>query len=118
MSEPKTTAPRRSFAGRFLNWLFSWRTFRRALIALIGLVTLAALVVTEENWRGKRDWEKYKSEVEARGEHFDLASFTSKPVHTASRPGAGACVVSGISAFSRALEKGFWAGHLQCLAAA
>ena len=59
-----------------------WRIVRRALFLLIGFITLAALVITEENWRGKRDWEKFKSEGEARGERFDLASFTPKPVPT------------------------------------
>ena len=80
MNEPQTTAPPRSFASSFIHRLFNWRMFRRALIGLVGLVTLLALLVTEENWRGKRDWENYKSEREAKGERFDLAAFTPKPV--------------------------------------
>jgi hypothetical protein len=51
-----------------------WRLLRWGLIGLAGLVTLAAILVTEENWRGKRAWENYKHVAEARGERFDLAS--------------------------------------------
>ena len=51
-----------------------WRLLRWGLIGLAVLATLAAILVTEENWRGKRAWEKYKREAEARGERFDLAS--------------------------------------------
>ena len=52
-----------------------WRWLRRALIGLAILVTLAAGLITEENWRGKRDWEAYKNEAEARGERFDWSAF-------------------------------------------
>jgi hypothetical protein len=51
-----------------------WRLFRWGLIGLAGLATLAAILITEENWRGKRDWENYKRTAEARGERFDMAS--------------------------------------------
>src|ERR1035441_2608767 len=47
---------------------------RWGVIGLAVLATLTAVLVTEENWRGKRAWEKYKREAEARGERFDLAS--------------------------------------------
>ncbi len=43
-------------------------------------VTCVALLVAEENWRGKRAWEQFKREWEAKGEQFDLASFLPKPV--------------------------------------
>ena len=65
---------------RFFHWLFSWRTLRRILLTLAALVTLAALFLAEEGWRGKRAWERFKREWEAKGEHFDLASFQPKPV--------------------------------------
>jgi hypothetical protein len=39
------------------------------------LATLIALFYAEENWRGRRDWEKYKMEAEARGEDFDWQKF-------------------------------------------
>ena len=51
-----------------------WRLLRWGLIGLAGLVTLAAILITEENWRGKRAWENYRRAAEARGERFDLAS--------------------------------------------
>jgi hypothetical protein len=51
-----------------------WRLLRWGLIALAVLVTLAAVLVTEENWRGKRAWENYRRDAEARGERLDLAS--------------------------------------------
>lgn len=51
-----------------------WRLLRWGLIGLAVLVTLATVLVTEENWRGKRDWENYKHAAEARGERLDLAS--------------------------------------------
>ncbi|HXT39431.1 MAG TPA: hypothetical protein VN887_05360 [Candidatus Angelobacter sp.] len=71
---------RRSVFARFCRWLFSWKTLRRSLVALAGLITLIALLVTEENWRGKRDWDNFKREWEAKGERFDIASFIPKPV--------------------------------------
>jgi len=51
-----------------------WRLLRWGLIGLAVIATLVAILVTEENWRGKRDWENYKREAEAHGERFDLAS--------------------------------------------
>jgi len=53
---------------------YGWRLLRWGLIGLAVLVTLVALLVTEENWRGKRAWENYKHAAEARGEKFDLSS--------------------------------------------
>src|SRR5437763_16656801 len=50
------------------------RFFRVALFILVCLATLVALAITEANWRGKRAWEKFKREWEAKGERFDLAS--------------------------------------------
>jgi hypothetical protein len=74
------TQSKTGFITRCLRWLFSWRTVRRGLIALVGLITFVALLATEENWRGKRDWERYKSEWEAKGERFDPASVAPPPV--------------------------------------
>jgi hypothetical protein len=51
-----------------------WTILRRILIALASLATLVAILYAEEDWRGKRAWENYKREAEARGERFDLAS--------------------------------------------
>jgi hypothetical protein len=70
----------RSTTRRFLKWLFSWRTARRALIGVAVLVTLYALFCTEENVRGKRAWDKCRRELEARGEQLDLKTFIPQPV--------------------------------------
>lgn len=51
-----------------------WRLLRWGLIALAILATLAAALVTEENWRGKRAWENYQRDAKARGERLDIAS--------------------------------------------
>ncbi|HEV2694721.1 MAG TPA: hypothetical protein VG347_17630 [Verrucomicrobiae bacterium] len=42
--------------------------------------TLIALFYAEENWRGKRAWENYKREWEAKGERFDFANIVPPPV--------------------------------------
>lgn len=65
---------------RLFRWLFSWRTLRRALVGLAALITLLTVVWTEENWRGKSAWEKYRREWEAKGEKFELQSFIPPPV--------------------------------------
>jgi hypothetical protein len=51
-----------------------WRLLRWGLIGLAVLVTLVAVLVTEEDWRGKHDWEACRHAAEARGERFDVAS--------------------------------------------
>ena len=51
-----------------------WRLLRWGLIGLAVLATLVAVLVTEENWRGKHDWETYRHAAEARGERLDMAS--------------------------------------------
>jgi hypothetical protein len=62
-----------------LRWLF-WKHWRRTFFTLACLVTLIALFYAEEDWRGKHDWEKFKREWEAKGEHFDFASVIPPPV--------------------------------------
>src|ERR1700677_3903925 len=52
-----------------------WRIMRWGLIGLAGLITLGAVFWVEENWRGKRAWENFKHEWEAKGEKFDLKAF-------------------------------------------
>jgi len=80
MPETADDNPSSSPVARFGRWLFSWRTLRRTLVALAGLLTLVALLITEENWRGKRAWDYYRQEWEAKGERFDLASVVPPPV--------------------------------------
>jgi hypothetical protein len=52
-----------------------WRILRWILIGLAVLATLVAVLVTEENWRGKRVWENYKRQAAARGEKLDWTAF-------------------------------------------
>jgi hypothetical protein len=54
-------------------WLFRWKVWRVLLLVAASLVTLVALFDAEENWRGKRAWENYKEQKEARGVNFDYA---------------------------------------------
>ena len=47
---------------------------RRRFFALACVLTLIVLVVMEEDWRGWRAWNNFKTEWEAKGEKFDLSS--------------------------------------------
>lgn len=58
----------------FVRWLCRWKNFRRFLFACACLATLIALAYAEEDWRGKHDWDQFKSQWEAKGEKFDYAS--------------------------------------------
>src|SRR5437870_5540819 len=62
------------------GWLFSWRCLRGMLIAAAWTATIVALFYGEENWRGRRAWNKYRRELEAHGQHLDLRSFIPNPV--------------------------------------
>jgi type II secretory pathway pseudopilin PulG len=73
-------AQRPSWIRRVLQWLFSWRTARRALIGLAVLATLTAVFYAEENWRGKHAWERCKRELEAQGVVLDWDKFIPPPV--------------------------------------
>ena len=70
----------RSTTRRFLKWLFSWRGARRLVIGVACLITVWALFCTEETVRGKHAWEKYRSELQARGEQLDFKAFIPAPV--------------------------------------
>lgn len=48
-----------------------WRT----IIVLGGFALLVAIFYAEENWRGKRAWEKCKQELEAKGETLDWNAY-------------------------------------------
>jgi hypothetical protein len=76
----KSSMVERSTTVRFCRWLFSWRGLRRLLILLAWLTTLIALFHGEENWRGRRAWDKYRRELVARGEQLDFAALVPKPV--------------------------------------
>jgi hypothetical protein len=57
-----------------------WRILRRILISMAVLATLIAILYAEEDWRGKRAWDNYKHEWEAKGEKFDWQAFVPPAV--------------------------------------
>ena len=57
-----------------------WRILRRILIGIVVLATLVAILYAEEDWRGKRAWENYRHELEAKGEKFDWQAFVPPTV--------------------------------------
>jgi len=57
-----------------------WWILRRILVGIAVLATLIALLYAEEDWRGKRAWENYKHEWEAKGEKFDWQAFVPPSV--------------------------------------
>ena len=69
---PAEAGPKRCF--------LSLRNLGRFLIGCAVLVTLIALFWAEENWRGKRAWENYRREAEARGVIMDWKKIISPEV--------------------------------------
>ncbi|HEY5910824.1 MAG TPA: hypothetical protein VJA21_09500 [Verrucomicrobiae bacterium] len=57
-----------------------WRVARRLLLAVAAAATLVAVFFAEENWRGKRAWEKCRRELEAKGEAIDWGAYIPAPV--------------------------------------
>jgi hypothetical protein len=64
----------------FIRWVCCWRNFKRFLFGVACVVTLIALAYAEENWRGKHDWEQFKSDWAAKGEKFDFDAIVPPPV--------------------------------------
>lgn len=60
--------------------LFSWKTLRRLLLTLVGLITLVVLLATVDSWRGRRAWETCKAEHEAKGEILDWKKLIPPPI--------------------------------------
>jgi hypothetical protein len=56
---------------RIAGWWFA----RPVLFALVAGATLLGALYAEENWRGKRSWERCKRELEAKGAALDWAAF-------------------------------------------
>ena len=65
---------------RMCLWLFCWKNSKRLVIWLGGFFLLLLLIRLEENWRGKRAWENFRHEWEAKGEKFDIKTFIPPPV--------------------------------------
>ena len=55
-----------------------WRFFRFVVVSFAALVTLFILFHAVENWRGKRAWEQYRKEQEAKGVSFDFNSIVPR----------------------------------------
>ncbi len=64
----------------FIRWVCCWKNFRRFLFGLACATTLVALAYVEENWRGRHDWEQFKSDWAAKGEKFDFNDFVPAAV--------------------------------------
>lgn len=62
------------------GWFFTWRTLKRTMQVLAGLLVLIFLFYAEEDWRGKHTWEKYKRQWVEQGERLDFASFVPAAV--------------------------------------
>src|SRR5438045_1019371 len=65
---------------RMFGWMFSWRIMRRVLIVLAWIVTIVALFYGEEDWRGRRAWNKYSETLKAQGAELDFKAFVPKPI--------------------------------------
>jgi len=76
----KSSMVERSTTVRFFRWLCSRRTLRHVLIGLAWLVTLVALFHGEENWRGRRAWDRYRRALEAEGAQLDFRALVPKPL--------------------------------------
>jgi hypothetical protein len=63
-------------AETFWDWMRSWRWF----IRFLGLGVVILLFYGEENWRGKRAWTRYESQLAAQGEPMSLAALVPPPV--------------------------------------
>ena len=77
-TSPTLTPPTRK---KFARRLFNWRVMRKVLFVLAALITLGALFIAEEDWRGSHAWASYKRDMEAKGEHFDAARLIPPEVH-------------------------------------
>jgi hypothetical protein len=79
MKEPPDLNRGSSPIARISSWLFNHRILRRILIGFVALITIIALVYAEEDWRGRRAWEKYKRKLADMGELWDWSAFIPPP---------------------------------------
>ena len=64
----------------FIARLFSPRNLRRGFLLLGVVVTIIGLFYTEENWRARRAWERFKSESRAQGLNPDWSALIPPPI--------------------------------------
>ncbi len=77
---PASCAAKASWVRRWFGWFMSWRTPGHIIANLAVLAMLLVLFYAEEDWRGKRDWEAYKRQLEAKGVELDWHKFVPPPV--------------------------------------
>src|SRR5258708_7963349 len=65
--QPTDSTPQRALPSRGLA---------RCAFVLACLITLIAMFYAEENWRGKRVWQKYRHQLEAQGKSLRWADYT------------------------------------------
>ncbi|HEX4265245.1 MAG TPA: hypothetical protein VH597_12990 [Verrucomicrobiae bacterium] len=65
---------------RLFRCLFNRRVVRRTLIALAWMVTAVALFYGEQNWHGRRAWNKYSEALAQQGEELDFKAFIPRAV--------------------------------------
>jgi len=70
----------RTTTRRFLRWVFSARTLRRGLIALVWIVSLIALYYGVADWRGRHAWNEYRQNYEAHVASLEFPVYIPKPV--------------------------------------
>ena len=66
-------APRPSLFRRCFGWPFSRRGLRSILFAAVVVATLIGLFFAVENWRGRRAWDAYRQQAEAKGVILDFS---------------------------------------------
>ncbi len=79
-SSPPSSLWERSSLVRFFRWLFSARVLRRTVLGVAWIAALITLAYGVENWRGRRAWNQYRTQLEARGAQLDLAALIPAPV--------------------------------------
>lgn len=80
MSEAEKTVATTSSEVKPKKRSWRWRFFRFVVLSFAALVTLFILFHAVENWRGKRAWDQYRKEQEAKGVSFDFNSIVPPPV--------------------------------------
>jgi hypothetical protein len=83
-AEQQTRPTRFPFFRRCLRMILN----RKVLYAFAALITLWALYCAEENFRGKRAWDRYRKSAEARGVVLDHRTYVTPPIPD-SENGAG-----------------------------
>jgi hypothetical protein len=58
----------------------NWRPVRRFLMVVAVMATVIALFYSVENWRGRRAWQQYREQQEAKGEALNFEAFVPDPI--------------------------------------